>query len=128
MTLDALALAVLVCARPRIRRRRAACPRSHSMVGSREGSFLGGRRMHVETSRNRRQPGVVLGLVLVLALVFTGVAAAQGTQSGTLSGVVKSADGSVLPGVTVTLKSPALQGERTAVPDTTGAYIFPGLP
>jgi len=84
--------------------------------------------MHVETSRNRRQPGVVLGLVLVLALVFTGMAAAQGTQSGTLSGVVKSADGSVLPGVTVTLKSPALQGERTAVTDTTGAYIFRGLP
>ena len=84
--------------------------------------------MHVETSRNRRQAGVVLGLALVLALVFAGVASAQGTQTGTLTGLVKSADGAPLPGVTVTLKSPALQGERTAVTDSTGAYIFRGLP
>ena len=84
--------------------------------------------MNVETSRERRPAGVVLGLVLVLALVFTGMAAAQGIQTGTLSGVVKSADGAPLPGVTVTLKSPALQGEHTAVTDSTGAYIFRGLP
>src|SRR5512138_3118706 len=84
--------------------------------------------MQIEASRIRRHAGALLGLTLVLAFVFTGVAAAQGTQSATLSGAAKSADGAALPGVTVTLKSPALQGERTAVTDSTGAYIFRGLP
>ena len=41
---------------------------------------------------------------------------------------MKSADGAGLPGVTVTIKSPALQGERTAVSDSTGGFIFRGLP
>jgi hypothetical protein len=84
--------------------------------------------MRFEAIRIRRSAGAVLALAVVLAFVFTGVAAAQGTQTGTLVGNVKSSDGSALPGVTVTIKSPALQGERTAVTDTTGAYIFRGLP
>ncbi len=84
--------------------------------------------MIFEASRIRRSAGAVLGLALVLAFAFTGVAAAQGTQTGTLTGAVKSADGAALPGVTVTLKSPALQGERTAVTDNSGSYIFRGLP
>jgi hypothetical protein len=84
--------------------------------------------MSVEASRIRRHAGAVLGLALVFAFAFTGVAAAQGTQTGTLSGGVKSADGAPLPGVAVTLKSPAIQGERTAVTDSTGGYIFRGLP
>jgi hypothetical protein len=84
--------------------------------------------MRLEASRIRRSAGAVLGLALVLAFVFSGVAAAQGTQVGTLTGGVTSSDGAPLPGVTVTLKSPALQGERTAVTDNTGGYIFKGLP
>src|SRR5438132_14000331 len=84
--------------------------------------------MHFEAIRIRRSPCAVLGLALALALAFTGVAAAQGTQTGTLTGGVTSTDGAALPGVTVGLKSPALQGERTAVTDNTGGYIFRGLP
>jgi hypothetical protein len=84
--------------------------------------------MSHEASRIRRSAGAVLGLTLVLAFVFTGVAAGQGIQVGTLTGGVTSSDGAALPGVTVTLKSPALQGERTAVTDSTGGYIFRGLP
>src|SRR5882672_6937759 len=86
------------------------------------------RRMQLEPRRIRRYAGAVLALTLVLAFAFTGVAAAQGTQVATLTGAVKSTDGAGLPGVTVTLKSPALQGERTAVTDNTGGYIFRALP
>jgi len=69
------------------------------------------------------------GLValLVVAVGFTP-ASAQGVQTGVLSGVVESNDGAPLPGVTVTVTSPALQGERTAVTDSSGAYILRGLP
>ena len=84
--------------------------------------------MQLEPRRIRRHAGAVLALTLVLAFAFAGVAAAQGTQVGTLTGGVKSADGAALPGVTVTLKSPALQGTRTSVTDNTGGYIFRGLP
>jgi outer membrane receptor for ferrienterochelin and colicin len=84
--------------------------------------------MRFEASRIRRFPGAVLGLALIFVFVLTGVAAAQGTQSGVVTGSVTSSDGAPLPGVTVTLTSPALQGERTAVTDGTGSYIFRGLP
>jgi len=84
--------------------------------------------MQFEARGIRRHAGAVLALTLVLAFALTGVAAAQGTQSGTLTGGVKSADGAALPGVSVTLKSPALQGVRTAVSDNTGGFIFRGLP
>ena len=83
--------------------------------------------MQFEAKSSRRYPGAILALTLVFAFAFTGVAAAQGTQTGTLTGDVKSADGAALPGVTVTLTSPALQGARTAVTDNTGGYIFRGL-
>ena len=49
-------------------------------------------------------------------------------QSGRLTGFVKSADGLSLPGATITVTSPALQGVRTAVADVNGAYILRGLP
>jgi hypothetical protein len=65
--------------------------------------------------------------LLAVAIGFTP-AFAQGTQTGVLTGVVESTDGSRLPGVTVTVTSPALQGERTAVTDDEGAYLFRGLP
>ena len=65
--------------------------------------------------------------LLAVALGFTP-AFAQGPLTGILEGVVESSDGSRLPGVTVTITSPSLQGERTAVTDGEGAYIFRGLP
>jgi hypothetical protein len=42
--------------------------------------------------------------------------------------VVSSTDGASLPGVSVTVTSPALQGERTVTTDSSGAYLFRGLP
>ena len=52
----------------------------------------------------------------------------QGQQSGTLGGRVSSSDDRPLPGATVTVTSSALQGQRTAVTDINGVYLFPGLP
>jgi hypothetical protein len=56
------------------------------------------------------------------------LAAAQGVQTGTITGTVTSADGLSLPGVTVTISSPALQGTRSGVTDANGAYVVKGLP
>src|SRR5262245_25291810 len=64
----------------------------------------------------------------LLVLIGAGLASAQGTQTATLSGTVLSQDKQPLPGVTVSLKSPALLGVRTAVSDNNGGYIFKGVP
>jgi hypothetical protein len=49
------------------------------------------------------------------------------TPTGTLSGQVTS-DGDVLPGVTVTVESPALQGSRSVITTEGGAFHLPLLP
>ena len=64
-------------------------------------------------------------LVFLVALLCAVSAIAQIT--GSLSGVVTT-EGNPLPGVTVTVSSPALQGTRTAVTSDAGGYSFPALP
>ena len=66
---------------------------------------------------------VVLGCMLLLAA--TGMFA-QGT-TGALGGTVTQS-GALLPGVTVTISSPRLQGTRTSVTNENGAYSFPSIP
>lgn len=80
--------------------------------------------------RSRTIPWAVTRAAVVAAawLVMTTSSAAQGQQTGTISGTVTDAQKAVLPGVTVTIESPALQGTRVSVTDETGAYIFRGLP
>ncbi len=73
-----------------------------------------------------RLVGIVFMFVSVT--VAASPALAQGQQSGALGGRVTSPDRLPLPGVTVTVASPALQGERTAVTDVNGVYSLPGLP
>src|SRR5260370_6735195 len=75
------------------------------------------------------------GLRRVLALaamivVPAGVAAAQsiGATTGSLNGRVTDTSGGVMPGVTVTATSPALQGARTTVTNEEGTYRLPGVP
>ena len=74
-----------------------------------------------------------LGL-LVLATIAAAVpvaarsAAAQGLQTGVVTGTIRSADGLSLPGATVTVASPALQGTRSALTDLNGNYVIRGLP
>jgi hypothetical protein len=65
-----------------------------------------------------------LFLAAILALA-AGSLFAQTT--GSLSGVVTQ-DGNPLPGVSVAISSPNLQGERTAVTNDAGGYNFSSLP
>jgi outer membrane receptor protein involved in Fe transport len=93
------------------------------MVGEREGD-----------SMSRPSPSILtrssLALVLILAAApgFIARAGAQGVQTGELAGTVTSSDGQPLPGVTVSLVSPALQGVRTAATSPNGDYLFKHLP
>ncbi len=70
----------------------------------------------------------VLGVSATCAVVAAAPAMSQGVQTGTVSGTVRSSDNMTLPGVTVTVTSPALQGEREAVSDTNGVYYVGVLP
>src|SRR4029453_12545391 len=65
---------------------------------------------------------------MLVVLASAATAFAQGTQTATLSGSVLSSDKQPLPGVTVSVKSPALLGVRAAVTDTNGGYIFKARP
>jgi len=67
---------------------------------------------------------VSFGLTLLAATQLY----AQGVQSGVLVGNVTSSDGQALPGVSVTITSPALQGSRTTQTTMNGDYILKGLP
>jgi hypothetical protein len=67
----------------------------------------------------------LIALVALLVLV-AAPGFAQGT-SATLTGTVTS-DGSPLPGVSITVSSPALLGTRTTVSGSNGDYNIPALP
>src|SRR5881397_1000205 len=67
--------------------------------------------------------------ILVAVLIASAAPVfAQGEQSGAIRGRLSSSDGLALPGAVVTVVSPALQGDRSAVSDTNGVYSIPGLP
>ncbi len=64
--------------------------------------------------------------IVAAFLLIAGSAFGQGT-TGALNGTV-SHEGAPLPGVTITIGSPALQGTRVAVSNVNGDYNFPALP
>ena len=68
----------------------------------------------------------VLGLVLGVAAC--GAALGQALQSGDLVGTLTLEDGQPAAGVEVTVTSPSLQGERSAVSQGNGDYLLRGLP
>jgi len=63
--------------------------------------------------------------LVILALAFAGTASAQ--MGSELKGRVIF-DNAPMPGVTVSLTSPALQGQKVAVTNAQGDYIFKALP
>src|SRR4030095_2373614 len=67
-------------------------------------------------------------LILFLALGALAAPAAAQIDQGRLTGTVKDAQGGVLPGVTVTAKSPALIGTRSVVTEAAGTYSIASLP
>ncbi|MFB3855216.1 MAG: carboxypeptidase regulatory-like domain-containing protein [Vicinamibacterales bacterium] len=69
---------------------------------------------------------IVVSLLLALAVAAT--AFAQGNPTGVIRGTVNDPDGLAMPGVTVTVESPALQGVRSVVTSENGDFIIPFLP
>jgi hypothetical protein len=69
---------------------------------------------------------ITLAAALILALASP--AAAQGHPTGACRGQVTDPNDLPVPGVTVTVSSPALQGTRVAVTSPNGDFIIPFLP
>ena len=69
-------------------------------------------------------------IFLVLLLVCPALAAGQAVSAttGAINGKVTDVSGAVMPGATVTVRSPSMQGVRTGVTAADGAYRFPALP
>src|SRR5438128_7821334 len=67
------------------------------------------------------------GLIAMAAMIVAGTAAAQ-TTTGTITGRVNDTQGLSVPGVTVNVQSPNLQGIVTVVTSDNGDYIVPLLP
>lgn len=65
-------------------------------------------------------------LVLFLCIGFIPLFAQVTT--GTINGSVTTDDGSALPGVVLTIESTNLQGQRSAVSQATGSFLFKLLP
>src|SRR3954468_1821662 len=66
--------------------------------------------------------------ILVLIGSFLSPAAYAQIGQGRLAGTVTDSQGAVMPGVTVTVTSPALIGAQTTVTEANGRYLFPSLP
>ena len=75
-----------------------------------------------------RTPAPFFAAALAMSLLAAAPAFSQTTPTGTITGRVEDAQGGLLPGVTVTASSPALQGPRSAVTSKNGDYIIPFLP
>ena len=67
-------------------------------------------------------------LSVVLCLLFLSQAALAQTTVSTIEGTVKDAQGSVVAGAHIVVKSPALSVERTATSDAQGFYRITALP
>jgi hypothetical protein len=73
---------------------------------------------------------LVLSLLACVSLLLPDVVGAQtvGATTGAINGKVVDSSDAVLPGVTVTIAAPQMQGTQTAVTNEEGNYRFPGIP
>src|ERR1700687_4159364 len=72
---------------------------------------------------------LIFSMVAWLVTTAGSAAFAQSVSSGTIHGTIKDESGAVLPGVSATLTSPALQvGQLSEVTDASGDYRFVDLP
>ena len=67
-------------------------------------------------------------LLVAAALLLVPATGAQAQTTGRILGQVLDAQGAALPGATVTVSSPNLQGVQTQVTDSEGNYRFLSLP
>ena len=77
--------------------------------------------------RLSRSRALALVLLFLLTIAF-GVATAAQTSNATLQGTITDSSGSILPGVTVRLESPATGLMRDVVTNASGVYVFNFLP
>ena len=66
--------------------------------------------------------------VALVLLIVPSVSLAQRATTGTVTGKVGDSSGAVLPGVTITLQSPEVLGQFTAITDAGGVYRVGNLP
>jgi hypothetical protein len=72
---------------------------------------------------------IAVAMWLALALSsFLPSAYAQGVQTGTLRGTINDPQNQPVPGATVAITSPSLQGQRNTTTDQDGNYVFRALP
>jgi hypothetical protein len=76
----------------------------------------------------RRTIALVAALLAVFAGSFAVDSLAQGVQTGTIRGTVVDSQDLPVPGVTITISSPTLQGVRSTVSAADGTYVFRSLP
>jgi hypothetical protein len=69
----------------------------------------------------------VRALIIAIGSLVPAILTAQ-VQTGTLQGTVKDQSDAVLPGVTVSVTSPGLQGTRETVSDGNGHFTLAALP
>lgn len=67
---------------------------------------------------------ILISVVFFLSIASSGLC----QQTGSIKGTITDADGLGLPGVSVTLSSPAMQGIRSFVATADGNFRFPSLP
>ena len=65
---------------------------------------------------------------MILCLILSSSVMSQSRGTGAITGTVTDDEAVPLPGVTVTLNSDKLMGERSFVTDTNGSFRFPALP
>jgi hypothetical protein len=72
----------------------------------------------------------ILSILVGFIVTTAGPAFAQaaGATTGAIDGKVADSSGGVMPGVTITIASPSMQGVRTAVSNEEGVYRFPAIP
>ncbi len=73
---------------------------------------------------------LLIGMFASVVLLIPDTVTAQtiGATTGAINGRVVDASDAVLPGVTVTISAPQMQGTQTAVTNEEGNYRFPGIP
>jgi hypothetical protein len=76
----------------------------------------------------KRTTMLVAVLLAILLGSFAADGSAQGVQTGSIRGTVTDQQNLPVPGVTVTIQSPALQGVRSATTSGDGSYSFLRLP
>src|SRR5438874_4990293 len=66
--------------------------------------------------------------IIIFVLLCAASAYGQAFDTGQISGSARDATGSVLPGVSVTVKNDAQGQERQTITNEQGYYVFPNLP